>query len=496
MNKSAGIVAGVIIVVGALATGGAWYTGQQLPGVLNDTLAKGNQELAQAFAGSGYQANVQLESLDSGLFRSTARYRSTFQAKDENGQVQTLELHFVDHIEHGPLPLSRLTSLKLLPVMAVSNGELVKTPDTEKWFALSQGVVPFKSQTSIGYDRAVNGTLTLAPMQMKDTDGEFNFSGLTLHSDVSADAEKIKVTGNMDNLQLNVQSAEGPVSMQLKGMTFDTGGTKGKAGFYLGHSNLKFEQVSFQAVGRPALQIDQFVNTNLMQEEGDKLSAQINYDIGKIAYSGKDIGAAHLGLRFGNFDIAATKSLYQLFQQTVVPQQQAAAAAQRPLEKIELSAADQALLNAELGKVLAGKPHIELEKLSLRTANGESHARLSIDLTDPGSFEQAPDELVNKSLGAVDARIVLSKAMIQDLVGLQANLQGITDPKAITEQATTTSEMIGAMASALQLAKVEGDNIVTTLQYGNDSVDFNGRKMSVEEFAAFVMANTGALGAQ
>lgn len=56
--------------------------------------------------------------------------------------------------------------------------------------------------------------------------------------------------------------------------------------------------------------------------------------------------------------------------------------------------------------------------------------------------------------------------------------------------------MIGAMASALQLAKVEGDNIVTTLQYGNDSVDFNGRKMSVEEFAAFVMANTGALGAQ
>ncbi|KQQ49187.1 GTP-binding protein [Pseudomonas sp. Leaf127] len=493
MNKSAGIVAGVIIVVGAVVTGGAWYTGQQLPGVLNDTLAKGNQELAKAFAGSEYKATVQMESLDSGLFSSTARYRTTFQAPNAEGQMQTLELYFVDHIEHGPLPLSRLTSLKLLPVMAVSNGEIEKTKDSEKWFALSQGATPFKSQASIGYDRAVNGSLTFAPMQMKDADGEFNFSGMVLHSDVSADAEKIKVTGNMDSLQLNVQSPDGPVAMQVKGMSFDTGGTKGKVGFYLGHSNVKVEQMTFQPAGAATVQLDQLANTNLMQEEGDKLSAQINYDIGKIAYNGKEIGAAHMGLRFGNFDIVATKALYQLFQEKVVPQQQAAAAAQEPLD-IELTPADQALVDAQMSKLLAGKPHLELEKLSLRTANGESHARISIDLADPGPLDQPQDELVSKSIGALDARFVLSKGMVQDLVGLQASMQGMTDAKEISEQATTTSEMIGAMAQGMQLAKVEGDNIVTSLQYANNSVDFNGRKMTVEEFVAFVMASSGAMG--
>ncbi|WNW12487.1 YdgA family protein [Pseudomonas sp. DTU_2021_1001937_2_SI_NGA_ILE_001] len=495
MNKSAAIAAGVVIVVGALATGGAWYTGQQLPGVLNESIAKGNQELTKAFASSQYKGNIQLESLESGLFSSTAHYRTTFQALDENGQPHTLEMKFVDRIEHGPLPLSRLASLKLLPVMAVSNLEVEKTPDTEKWFAMSNGKVPFTGRGSIGYDRSLNGHFEFAPLQYKDSDGEFAFSGLSFDTEASGDAEKLKVTGNMDNLQLNVQSPDGPVALQAKGMSFDSGGTKGKAGFYLGHSNVKIDQLVFQPVGRPAVQLEQFTNTNLMQEDADKLAAQVNYDIGKLSYSGKEIGAAHLGLRFGNLDVAATRSLYQLFQEKIVPAQQAAAAAEEPLE-LNLSAADQALLDAEMRKLLAGKPHIELEKFSLKTANGESHAHLSIDLADPGDFDQPQDELVSKSLSQLSARVVLSKPMIQDIVGLQASLQGVTDPKEIAEQGKAVSEMAAVMAQGMQLAKVEGDEIVSTLQYANDSVDFNGQKMTPEQFMTFVMANSGMLGAQ
>ncbi|RML48361.1 hypothetical protein APX70_01350, partial [Pseudomonas syringae pv. maculicola] len=54
----------------------------------------------------------------------------------------------------------------------------------------------------------------------------------------------------MENLQLNVASAEGPVSIEVKGMTFDTGGTKGKSGFYLGHTNMKIQNAGFQVVGK------------------------------------------------------------------------------------------------------------------------------------------------------------------------------------------------------------------------------------------------------
>jgi uncharacterized protein YdgA (DUF945 family) len=39
----------------------------------------------------------------------------------------------------------------------------------------------------------------------------------------------------------------------------------------------------------------------------------------------------------------------------------------------------------------------------------------------------------------------------------------------------------------LQVGKVEGDNIVSNLHYANDVVDFNGVKMSAQQFAAAMM---------
>src|SRR5690606_2947173 len=53
MKKTAGIAAGVIVVAGAVATIGAWYTGTQLKDVLNQSLVEANEHLATAALGSG-----------------------------------------------------------------------------------------------------------------------------------------------------------------------------------------------------------------------------------------------------------------------------------------------------------------------------------------------------------------------------------------------------------------------------------------------------------
>jgi uncharacterized protein YdgA (DUF945 family) len=86
--------------------------------------------------------------------------------------------------------------------------------------------------------------------------------------------------------------------------------------------------------------------------------------------------------------------------------------------------------------------------------------------------------------------------MIKDLAALRAKSAGLTDPAAIAQQADAAAESVGGMAVMLQLGKVEGDNIVSSLQYANDVVDFNGVKMSAQQFAAammgkFVMFNGG-----
>ncbi|WP_249583077.1 YdgA family protein [Pseudomonas viridiflava] len=493
MNKSAGIAVGVIVVAGALATAGAWYTGTQLEGALNDSISQANQELAKSFKGTDTSVKLEMLSLERHFFSSTAHYRVDIQNLSDS--TQGGQFLFVDHIQHGPIPLSRLKTLNLLPVMALSNFEMEKSPSSEKWFAMSKDVAPLKGQASIGYDRATKGWVQLAPLEMNDTDGTFKFSGMTVNAASSADAQKFDLDGSLDNLQLNVISPDGPVNIEVKGMTFDTGGTKGKSGFYLGHTNMKMQAAAFQLVGKPQVQLKDFTNTNLAQEDAGNFAAQVNYDIGMIAYGGKDVGAAHLGIKIANFNAVATQALYQLYQNTILPQQQAAILAERPLQ-LELTPAEREVMNTQTKTLLAGKPHIELEKLSLKTANGESHMQIAVDLTDPGSLDQPADALAVKTVGEVNAKVVLSKPMIRDIVTLHSILLGQTDLKAIAEQASSASDMASGMAEMMQLAKVDGDNIVSDLHYANNMVDFNGQKMTLQQFMATMMGKVGALGAQ
>jgi uncharacterized protein YdgA (DUF945 family) len=487
MNKSVGIAAGVIVVVGALATGGAWYTGTRLEGVLRDSIQQANQELAASLKGSESTMTLEMLSIDRHVFSSTAHYRVVIHDENLSTDDKNAEFLFVDNIEHGPLPLSRLKSFKLLPVMAQSNFEMEQSPSAAKWFAISKGVPPVKGHASVGYDRSTSGALVLSPLEMKDADGTFTFSGLNVDVEASSDAEKLKVLGTMDNLQLNVTSPEGEVALAAKGFTFDMGGTKGKSGFYLGHNDFKFDHVLAQVAGQAPVGLKDLAGNTLAQEDGGNLAAQMNYNIGMISYNGKDIGALQSAFKISNFDVAASQALYEFYQTRILPQQQAANAAGEELE-LQLSQADQQLMDAELMKLLAAKPHIELEKLALKTANGESHVRIAVDLTDSGSAQPQSSDRVRNAIAQLEAKVVLSKPMISDLAALQASLGGQTDPATIAEQAKAAGEMVGAMAVMTQLAKVEGENIVSNLQYANDMVDFNGQKMTPEQFIAQIMS--------
>jgi uncharacterized protein YdgA (DUF945 family) len=491
MNKSVKIAAGIIVIAGAVATAGAWYTGTRLEGVLADAVIQGNQQIQAAMVGHEGSASVELLSLDRHFFTSTAHYRATFQTPKLNGG-QPIELLFVDDIEHGPFPWSRLKTLNLVPVMAASNMQLEKNLFTEKWFAMTSGQSPLVGQFSIGYDRATEGRAELLPFQFDNGDGAFKFSGMTLNANATADGEKLSATGNVGSVDVTASSQDGPVHFMLKDLTFNSGGTKGKSGFYLGHSDAKVNSLVFQAAARPPLEAKDVVYTSLLQEVEGNLAAQVSYDIGMISFAGKDIGSSQMLWKFDNFDIAATQGLMKIYQEKVQPQAQAAAAAGEQYTP-HLSPADQALVQAEVGKLLKAKPHIELQKLSLKTANGESHFSLSMDLNNPTSLDQPGPELFKQMMTQLDAKLLLSKPMLRDLGSLQAQAQGQTDPAAIAQQAQGAAESVGGMAVMLQLGKVDGDNIVSNLHYANDVVDFNGVKMSGQQFVAAMMAKFGML---
>ena len=497
MNKPAVVLLGFVVAVGVVSAGGAWYTGTKIEGVLNTSIADANKELQAALVGSKGTASLELVSLERHVFSSTAHYR--LKGEGEMFGEAPVELLFVDNIEHGPLPFSRLVSLKWLPVMATSHYELERTPLTEKWFAAAKDKSPLTGVVNIGYDRSTNGTLQLLPLDMAlDAKSNLKFSGLNMDVAANAQAQKVKADGYMDNLVLtSVAEDQTPVKVELNGLTVASNLVKSTYGYYTGENTIELtdSKTTFGAK-QSVLGVKKFEMKNQTEETGISASGRADYKIGEVSLNGKTVGSAQMAMSLKNLDIPASMSLMQVYQTKLQPYEKAAAeaaAAGQPAPELVLTPAEEAQVKTGLEKLLAAGPQVALENLSFKTTNGESRANLVLDLTKPQSMDLPPDQLTKQLIALLDVNLQVSKPMLVDLLSVQGQLDGQTDANLVADQATATADMFGAMAVGSQFAKAEGTNIVTKLHYADNQVEFNGQKMTVEEFVGFVMSKVGGV---
>lgn len=498
MNKSAGVLLGIVVAIGAISVGGAWYTGTKIESVLNTSLADANKQLQAALVGHKGTATVELVSLERHVFSSTAHYR--LKAEGEMFGEAPVELLFVDRLEHGPLPFSRLVSLKWLPVMATSHYTLAKTPLTEKWFAATKDASPLKGVVNIGYDNSTNGTLELLPLETAlDDKSSMKFSGLKVDLAASAQAQKVKADGYMDSLKLTtVAEDQTPVQVELSGLTLASNLSKSTYGYYTGENTVELSnsQTTF-GPKQSVLGFKKFEMKNQTSESGTNASGRADYKVGEVSLNGKAVGSAQMALSLKNLDIPSTMALMQIYQTKLQPYEEAVAEATeagQPAPELQLTEAEETQLKTHLEQLLAAGPQVALENLSFNTANGESRANLVLDLTKPQAIDLPADQLVRQLIALLDFNLQVSKPMIVDVLTVQSQIDGQTDAKLIADQASATADMFSSMAVGSQLAKLEGNNIVTKLHYTNNQVDFNGQKMTLEEFVGFLMSKFGGAG--
>ncbi|BCX65554.1 MULTISPECIES: YdgA family protein [Pseudomonas] len=498
MNKSAGVLLGIVVAIGAISVGGAWYTGTKIESVLNTSLVDVNQQLQAALVGHKGTATVELVSLERHVFSSTAHYR--LKAEGEMFGEAPVELLFVDRLEHGPLPFSRLVSLKWLPVLVTSHYELEKTPATEKWFAAAQAASPLKGVVNIGYDNSTKGSLELLPLETAlDDKSSMKFSGLKIDVAASAQAQKVKADGYMDSLKLTtVAEDQTPVQVELSGLTLASNLSKSTYGYYTGENTvvLSNSKTTF-GPKQSVLGFKNFEMKNQTSESGTNASGRADYKIGEVSLNGKAVGSAQMALSLKNLDIPSAMALMQIYQTRLQPYEQAVAeatAAGQPAPELQLTEAEEAQLKTQLEQLLAAGPQVALENLSFNTTNGESRANLVLDLTKPQAIDLPADQLVRQLIALLDFNLQVSKPMIIDVLTVQSQIDGQTDAKLIADQASATADMFSSMAVGSQLAKLEGNNIVSKLHYANNQVEFNGQKMTVEEFVGFLMSKFGGTG--
>src|SRR5450830_375877 len=489
MNKPAVVLLGFVVAVGVVSAGGAWFTGKQLEPVLQTAIQNANKELKTSMAGVDGTMALELVSLERGVFSSTAHYRLKAQGAVFGEDNPNPELLFVDHIEHGPLPVSRLVTLKWLPVMATSHYELEKNATTEKWFAAAKDVSPLKGVANIGYSRSVNGNVELLPLEFKDDKSSVSFSGANLNFDSSAEGKKLKV---------DVVDANGaPFEAELAGLTVAINLEKSTFGFYTGQNTVELTDTKLTMGPQKAvLTLKGFEQKDTSETKDNNLAGRVDYKIDEIGYQGKPVGSAAMALSMKNVDVPSMLVLTKLYQDKMAPVQ-AAAAAGEPAPELQLSEAEQALADTNVNQLLSAKPQVAVENLSLKTTRGESKFNLIVDLAKPSSMELPPMELGKQIIALLDANLSLSKPMIADVAALQAQLAGVTAPEAIEQQSQLASEMVSGVAVGTQLATLVGSDVVSKLHYANNEVTFNGQKMTVEQFLTFVMSKVGAMsGAQ
>ncbi|MFL1420127.1 YdgA family protein [Pseudomonas fildesensis] len=498
MNKPAIVLLGFVVAVGVVSAGGAWYTGKQLEPVLQTAIQNANKELQTSMAGVDGTVALELVSLDRGVFSSTAHYRLKAQGAVFGEDNPNPELLFVDHIEHGPLPFSRLVTLKWLPVMATSHYALEKNATTEKWFAAAKDVSPLKGVANIGYSRSVNGNVELLPLEFKDDKSSVSFSGANMDFDSSAEGQKVKANGYMNSLKVAVVDANGaPFEADLSGLTVASNLEKSTFGFYTGQNTVELTDTKL-TVGpqKTVLTLKGFEQKDTSETKDNNLAGRVDYKIDEIGYQGKPVGSAAMALSMKNVDVPSMLVLTKLYQEKMQPVQAAAAAGQ-PVPELQLTEAEQTLAEANVNQLLAAKPQVAVENLSLKTTKGESKFNLVLDLAKPTTMELPPVELGKQMISLLDANLTLSKPMIADIAALQAQAGGVTDPKAIEQQSQMAAEMVSGVAVGTQLATLVGSDVVSKLHYANNEVTFNGQKMTVEQFLNFVMAKAGAVsGAQ
>jgi uncharacterized protein YdgA (DUF945 family) len=499
MKKATGVVAGVVIVVGAAWVGAAWYTGTRVETVVRQQVEQSNAKL-QAFLPAA-KMSFTVASLERHLFSTDVRYSFKVPGKAAAGKAaEDVEFIVVDHVEHGPFPLARLKSGQLAPVMATSHFALEQTKIVQPWFELTKGVAPFSGTASIGYDNDVNGVLTVQPVDFKKDDTLLKFSGMTV--DMSMDKNKAaKVDGAVDTLSVQFEDPETktPAHFDITGIALNSDMHPGKSGLQVGTNKMSVKTMVVAAGGKPAVTLTGYSQSGDLKEDDSGFAGTVSYQVGMINVDGKDFGSAQFGLGAKNLAPAAVKTLADLygrilsraFKTPMDPSTDAAAAeeamALTPEERQQAVAAGQALLS--------GNPTFFIDPVVLKTAKGESRFNLNLDLANPGALTQPIDEIVANTIRKLDARLSISQPMVQGLMSqiLQAN--GV-DAATADKQAGVQTLSMGQMAVATGYATLQGSDVVATLHYADKTVDLNGKKMPLQEFAGMVLAGAMGMGGE
>jgi len=324
MKKSV-VALGVIVALGAVGVGGAWFTGEKAQTEYLRQIELANKQALALGSSDSFKVVYKNKQFDRGLFTSQVEDELVISLPEEG---ETFTIPFSTKLYHGPFPLDQLTKFNFMPVMFSAQGVIGKNETTQPLFDLLKSDKPVQYQATTGYNLSTKGKVELAGGELTDPESpgtKVTWSNINMGFDVNKDlAGEYDMTLNevsatvLPEVMEEQDGEDMPksITMKMKGMKVEGSYNPTKwAYIYTGKSTSlvdSFEMATLDHAGKESTVVQKgFKAKSDISLDGDFVSAKSENTVDSIAIDGKDFGKLTYNVELNHIEANAINALIE-----------------------------------------------------------------------------------------------------------------------------------------------------------------------------------------
>ena len=326
MKKSV-VALGVIVALGAVGVGGAWFTGEKAQTEYLRQIELANKQAQALGSSDSFKVVYKNKQFERGFFTSQVEDELVISLPEEG---KTFTIPFSTKLYHGPFPLDQLTKFNFMPTMFSAQGVIGKNETTQPLFDLLKSDKPVQYQASTSYNLATKGKVELAAGEVTDPNSPQNkiaWSNINIGFDVDKDrAGKYGMTLDEVIADLESNSADGEesqdatavksVKTKMKGMKLDASFNPTKwAYIYTGkgsYTTESFEMTSTDYAGKTTSLIEKGLKaTSDISLNGDFVNLKSESTVDSFVLDGKELGKLTNNSELNHIEANAVNALIE-----------------------------------------------------------------------------------------------------------------------------------------------------------------------------------------
>ncbi|HBO39123.1 MAG TPA: hypothetical protein DD638_10720 [Pasteurellaceae bacterium] len=478
MKKSA-VALGVIVVLGAAWTGGAWFTGKTAEAEYGRQIELVNQEMASINSLSQQGIDVKIENVkfERGLFSSYVSYDTVVKSLiDEQSWI----FSFDGKVYHGPLPLDQVSQFNFKPVMFSTTMQMVKNDKTQTWFDATKGKNPVLSNASVGYDRRIKGDLQIAAGEFKLQGVDSSWSDVKIAYDTDKsgkgryeyDIAKVKALFDREGLEkyADVQQNSNLNSMDIELSTLKGVNDMQPTTFpkiLVGSHNINLGSLKYSYTFKdgavPPMQFE-FKNSALNYSVAQKdnfLNYSFKNNVENIDINGHALGQLQFNIQL---DHLVAKAMERL---------------------IGISPSDNATLEEVGLELLQNQPHLQIAPLALTSPDGKLDLEVNIELSNADLTKVSQGKLLTL-FNQLSFQMNADKKAMENIISILQQSEGKSKEESDQLAQQQVAEYVQEAVRGGAVMDSE-KSISAKLILENNELKFNGNTVPEEYIGLFLM---------